>query len=59
MTTKKNYYVCLRFKSRPKIHMTLRYFKGLAPDELASLVAMLSKFMAPPVLYSTHSSIQH
>ncbi len=46
MTTKKKYYVCLRFKKRPKIHMTLRYFKGLAPDGLASLVAMLSEFMS-------------
>lgn len=46
MTTKKNYYVCLRFKGRPKIHMTLRYLKDLAPSGLADITGAISRFMA-------------
>lgn len=46
MTTKKSYYVCLRFKGRPKIHMTLRYLKDLAPSGLASVMELLDAFMA-------------
>jgi len=40
MTTKKNYYICLRFHGRPKIHLTLRYMKDLTP---AALVELLEK----------------
>ena len=45
MTTKKNYYVCLRFKGRPQTHMTLRYLKDVAPDGLASVTRLISMFM--------------
>ena len=45
MTTKKNYYICLRFKSQPELHMTLRYLSDLAPSDLAAVTEQLSKFM--------------
>ena len=45
MTTKKNYYVCLRFKGRPKLHMTLRYLKDLAPDSVAGVIEIIDNVM--------------
>lgn len=46
MSTRKNYYVCLRFKRRPEIHMTLRYLKDLAPSDLAEITKLIDQFMA-------------
>lgn len=45
--TKKNYYVCLRFHGRPKIHLTLRYMKNLTPNALADLLERVEIIMAP------------
>jgi len=38
MTTKKNYYVCLRFEGRPELHMTLRYLENFTPIQMAGVV---------------------
>jgi len=45
MSTKKNYYACLRFKGRPKIHMTVRYLKDLAPDSVAGVIEIIDNVM--------------
>jgi len=45
MKTKKNYYVCLRFKDRPELHMTVKYLKNLTPENLAGVVSILDTFM--------------
>lgn len=47
MTTKKNYYICLRFGRRPKIHLTLRYMKNLTSDGLAFLVEKVNAIVKP------------
>lgn len=47
MTTKKNYYICLRFHGRPKIHLTLRYMKNLTPHKLAKLLEKVEAIVVP------------
>jgi len=46
MTTKKNYYVCLRFKDRPELHMTVRYLKNLAPGDVADVIEICDAVLA-------------
>lgn len=41
MITKKNYYVCLRFKGRPELHMTVRYLKNLRPGDVARVIEII------------------
>ena len=47
MTTKKNYYICLRFYGRPKIHLTLRYMKNLTPAALVELLEKVEAIVKP------------
>jgi len=47
MATKKNYYVCFTFAKRPDIHMTLRYYPNLAPDQMAAVTRAIADFMSP------------
>jgi hypothetical protein len=48
MSTRKNYYVCLRFQGRPDLHLTLSYFKDLSPTEMAEIVDWVRGIVAPP-----------
>ncbi len=45
MTTKKNYYVCLRFSGRPELHMTVRYLKNLTPSAVARVTEIIDGIM--------------
>jgi len=46
MITRKNYYVCLTFRKRPNLHMTLRYFPDLTPDVMSKLVTTIDEILA-------------
>ena len=45
MPTKKNYYVCLRFKGKPKLHMTLRYLANLCPVQMVEVIDDINQIM--------------
>lgn len=46
MTTRKNYYVCLRFAHRPKLHLTLRYLENLSSSGMTEAVDSVSETLA-------------
>lgn len=45
MTTKKNYYVCLRFQGKPSLHLTLSYMKNLTPGQMAELTTKVNSIV--------------
>jgi len=58
MITKKNYYVCLRFSGRPKLHMTLRYLENLTPVQMAEVVECVNAVMAHSRTTTFHAQFQ-
>ena len=46
MSTKKNYYVCLRLAQRPELHLTLNYQKNLTPGQMAELITKVNSILS-------------